>query len=49
MTDKARKDLRDYQGFQGDSNSNLDYDRQRDEEVRAEQNLKENLGKKKNE
>jgi len=43
---EPRRDLTGYRGYQTPQESNLDYDAQRDKEVKAEQELKEKLDKK---
>jgi hypothetical protein len=48
MTEPIR-DLKNYKVYQTPDNSNLDYDRKRDKEVKDEANLKERLRKKRDE
>ena len=46
---KARKNLRDYQGLQGDIEPPLDFDKQREEDDENREKLKKRLRDKRNE
>jgi len=43
---EARRNLKDYGSYQTPQESNLDYDAQRDKEVKDQEQLKEKLDKK---